>query len=791
MRVPSTRRVLVGAAALAAIAVAIGGTFLMWQTRRAASTAASVESGKLLYQANCIACHGPDGDGINGVNFSAGTFRRISSDPDLVNVIIDGVPGSEMPSSRFSPDQARTIAAYVRSLATTVERVAIEPGDAARGRAIVEGTGGCLQCHRIAGQGAAAGTDLSGIGLVRSSSELLGALAPAASGGRKGVPMVQATTQRGEVVTGQLLNRSTFSLQLLNDEGRLASMDVSDLREYRVTQSEMPSYRGRFDTRQLGDVVSYLRTLRRAKDEDGLASDVSFKRILHADREPENWLTYSGNVLGHRHSALTEISPATIRNLELKWVFQARSLGKFEASPLVVDGVLYTVQPPNDVVAIDGATGRVFWTYEYRGSRKGAEYPVNRGLAILGRTLFMATIDGHLIALDSRNGRPIWDVSVVRAAAGYGFNLAPLVVKDKVIVGPTGGEYGLRGFVAAFDARTGQEMWRFDTVAGPGTRGHETWAGDSWQHGGGPVWVPGSYDADLNLTYWGVGNPGPPWNGDDRAGDNLFTNSVVALDADTGELKWHFQATPHDVFDYDAVQIPVLVDIGTPGSPRKAMLWANRNGFFYVLDRATGEFLYAKPFVNVTWTRGLDAKGRPMSPVVPTEKGTTVSPGPNGGTNWYSPSYSPRTGLFYVSSWMDTAGTFTKAKTSYQEGQAYFGGFVAARTAREQKPIFRHDTEGYGAVQAIDPATGDVRWRFTMTDLTDSGVLTTASDLVFSGGRDGYFYALDARSGALLWKASVGGWVQSGPISYAAMGRQYVAIAAGNTLFSFALRRAD
>jgi alcohol dehydrogenase (cytochrome c) len=350
-----------------------------------------------------------------------------------------------------------------------------------------------------------------------------------------------------------------------------------------------------------------------------LAGQVSFDRILAAGKEPQNWLTYSGSTLSQRYSLLNQITPENVKRLEQRWVFQARSLEKFEATPLVVDGVMYTVQAQNDVIALDAVTGRIFWTFSYPHHKA---HPccgrVNRGLAILGNTLFMGTLDAHLVAIDARSGHLKWDIPVARARSGYVLVHAPLVVKDKVIVGTAGGEFGIRGFIAAYDAETGEECWRFYTIPGPGEPGHETWAGDSWKTGGGSIWVTGSYDPELNLTYWGIGNPSPDWNGDARAGDNLYTESVVALDADTGRLKWHYQFVPHDEFDYDSVQVPVLADIAWPEnggkSPgvRKVMLWANRNGLFYVLDRATGQFLLGKPFVEVNWTTGFDAKGRPI-----------------------------------------------------------------------------------------------------------------------------------------------------------------------------------
>jgi len=525
-----------------------------------------------------------------------------------------------------------------------------------------------------------------------------------------------------------------------------------------------------------------------------VSAQVTFDRILHAEREPQNWLTYSGTPLSQRYTLLNQITPANAANMELQWVWQARSLEKFEATPLVVDGVMYTVQAPNDVVALDAATGRVFWIWSYIPSQESRVCcgRVNRGLAILGDTLYMGTIDAHLVAIDAKNGKPLWDNRIGKPESGYSLTHAPLIVKDKVIVGVAGGEYGIRGFIAAYDAKTGAEAWRFNTIPGPGEAGHETWLNDAWKTGGGSIWVTGSYDADLNLTYWGIGNPGPDWNGDPRPGDNLYTDSVVALDADTGKLKWHYQFSPHDEFDYDSVEVPVLADVEWRGAPRKIMYWANRNGLFYAIDRENGQFLSGKPFVEVNWMNGFDERGRPMRipGKVPSTEGTLIYPGNQGGTNWYSPSFSSHTGLFYISTWAGYSSLYVKRVDEYKEGNQYNGG-----TPRSPVPFtrssqnFRKADEGYGAVRAIDPKTGERKWEFRMSDITEAGILTTASDVLFSGGREGYFYALDARSGALLWKANLGGSISAGPMSYSVGGRQYVSISAGNSLFTFALRQ--
>ena len=531
-------------------------------------------------------------------------------------------------------------------------------------------------------------------------------------------------------------------------------------------------------------------------------------RLLDAAKEPNNWLVYSGSYFSNRHSLLNQITPANARNLELKWMYQAAVQGNWQTTPLVVDGIMYLTQRPNDVVALDAKTGRVFWIYRHTLTPNqvvccGAN---NRGLAILGDTLFMGTLDAHLVAIDTKSGRPIWTTKVAESKAGYSLTLAPLAVKDKVVVGVGGGEYGIRGFVAAYDARTGKEAWRFYTIPGPGEAGFETWApcppqsptycdSEAWKHGGGSIWVTGSYDPELNLTYWGVGNAGPDWNPDQRPGDNLYADSVVALDADSGRLRWHYQFTPHSPYDYDSVQIPVLADITWNGTPVKAMLWANRNGNFYVLERATGRFLVGKPFVKVNWMSAFDERGRPIQ--TPQPPGQPTWPGIQGGTNWFSPSYSPRTGYFYVSAWENYATIFGGAPAQYEEGRNFTGNATipyvpvpgAPSPGLRRGPINNWtEAAASGAVLALDASTGEQKWRFPMTDVSDSGILTTASDVLFTGGREGYFQALDARTGTLLWKASLGAQIVNGPITYAVDGKQYVATIAGLSLCVFGLR---
>jgi alcohol dehydrogenase (cytochrome c) len=523
-----------------------------------------------------------------------------------------------------------------------------------------------------------------------------------------------------------------------------------------------------------------------------MQAQVTLDRLLRP--EPQNWLTYSGTYSGQRYSPLTQITTGNVQNLEMQWIWQAQSLEKFETTSLVDNGILYTIQAPNNnnttdgntrIVALDAATGRQFWTFTYNipMTARNCCGRVNRGLAILGDTLFMGTLNSHIIAVNAKTGTLIWDTTIT-TTAGYPITVAPLVVKDKVIVGTAGGDGPIRGYLAAFDVKSGKEVWRFYTIPAPGEPGNDTWLGDSWQRGGAGIWTTGTYDPETNLTFWGTGNPSPTNNGPSRKGDNLYSDSVIAINADTGKLVWHYQFTPYDEMDYDSTQVPVLADVEFKGRMRKAMLFANRNGLMYLLDRTTGEFLQGRPFVKVNWMDGFDAKGRPLR--VPGKlagaqgDGTPIMPTVLGATNWYPPSYSPKTGLFYVSAWENSkSGGGGQRGTTNTTPMAGIG--LAANT--------KTDEEGYGVVRAFDPKTLEKKWEFKMSDITWAGVLSTAGDMVFSGGREGYFYALDARNGTLLWKAALGGQVNSGPMSYSVNGRQYVAVAAGTALFSFALRQ--
>ncbi len=511
-----------------------------------------------------------------------------------------------------------------------------------------------------------------------------------------------------------------------------------------------------------------------------LLSQVTYDRILHAEKEPGNWLTYSGNYSGQRYAPLDQIDAGNVARLKLAWLYQAAEMHKFETTPLVVDGIMYLSEPPSHVTALDTRTGRVLWKYRRIVPQdvRVCCGQVNRGVAALDDLLFIGTVDAHLVALDAKTGMIRWDIAVADYKQGYSLTSAPLAVKDKIIIGMAGGEYGVRGFLDAYNAHTGKQAWHFQTVPGPGEPGHETWDGDSWKTGSATTWVTGSYDPGQNLVYWGTGNPGPDWNGVARKGDNLYSDCLIALDADTGKLKWHFQFTPHDDHDWDSVQVPVLVDGDFRGQPRKMVLFGNRNGFYYVLDRVSGKYLASRELSKQTWARGIDDNGRPMQVAgkSPSVEGTVVYPAVAGSTNWFSPSFSPKLNLFYVAV-REQGGVYFEGEADYKSGTLFnAGGFRVVP-----------DEEGWGAVRALKPQTGEVQWEFKLQAPPWAGVMSTAGGLVFGGTPQGEFFALDAANGKSLWNFETGGDIHANPISYLSGGRQQVAIASGHAILAFAL----
>ena len=492
---------------------------------------------------------------------------------------------------------------------------------------------------------------------------------------------------------------------------------------------------------------------------------VTTDRLVNAEAEPHNWLMYSGDYKSRRYSGLDQIDKQNVSDIEVQWIYQLQEPDRFGATPLVVDGMMYITESPSSVIALDAASGRPFWRYDHPlpDELNFCCGPSNHRVAISGDRLFMSTMDAHVVALDAKTGNVIWNAEAGDPRDGYNKKAAPLVVKDKIITGIAGGEFGIRGFVDDYGAQTGDRIWHFNTIPGPDHPDNRTWEGDSWRTGGAPTWITGSYDPELNLVYWGTGNPGPDYNGQVRVGDNLYSDSVVALDADTGEMEWYFQFTPHDIHDWDAVQIPVLADAMFDGRERKLMLWPNRNGFYYTLDRETGEFLVGKPFAKQAWAEGLDKNGRPIRRpnTAPSIEGTVVSPPAGGAANYWSPSYSPRTGLVYVMAYDGEAKFFIR-DDEYEAGERFTGG------GQVQTQPLDNDVS---AVRAIVPQTGDIQWEYRVQPKSRSGLLTTASDLLFGGTEDGYFFALDAVTGKELWHLSTGESVNSAPISYAVDGK--------------------
>jgi alcohol dehydrogenase (cytochrome c) len=512
---------------------------------------------------------------------------------------------------------------------------------------------------------------------------------------------------------------------------------------------------------------------------------ITYERLLKATAEPGNWLTYSGDYRSHHYSTLKQITADNVHRLRAKWIYQMHR-PKVETTPIVVDGVMYVTRPPSDVVALDAQTGRALWTFEHRVPTRVYTCcgEVNRGLAILDRTLFLTTLDAQLVALDASSGRVLWKKQIADPALNYTATGAPLALKDKVIVGIAGAEGGIRGFLDAYDAKTGERAWRFWTVPAPGEPGSETWGqNDAWRHGGVSTWLTGSYDPELNLLYWGTGNPGPDYNGDVRPGDNLYSCSLLALDPDTGTLKWHFQFTPHDTRDWDATQIPVLLDSTIEGRARKLVVVPSRNGFYYVLDRQTGEFLLAKPFVKQTWAKEIDKKGRPvLNPgQEPTPEGNeSIWPGVDGGHNWMSPSYNPVTKLLYFNAREERRRFFKTDAPEFRPGENYFGG-GGGGGAR-----FRPE-ESWGRLIAMAPETGEIRWEHRILSPPWAGVLSTAGNLVFSATPSGNFYALDAQTGKELWRFNGGDRVYASPITFLSRGKQMITIPIGDVLIAFGL----
>lgn len=534
----------------------------------------------------------------------------------------------------------------------------------------------------------------------------------------------------------------------------------------------------------LDEVVAFVRRIPTPDDAQTAAIRIKplpFTAVVQP--QPGDWPTYHGQLSGNRHSSLTQITPANISSLSMRWMYTVPGAGNLEVTPVVIDGIMY-VTASNSCFALNAATGEMLWQFR-RERTKGmvgdAASNINRGVAVLGRRLFMVTDNAHLLALDRATGKLEWETTMADYRENYGATSAPLVVGDLVVSGTSGGDEGIRGFVAAFSAETGKEAWRFWTVPKRGEPGSETWKGKDIDHGCASTWLTGTYDASSGLLFWTSGNPCPDYNGDERVGDNLYSDSVLALEAKTGKLVWHYQFTPHDLHDWDAQQTPMLVDADWQGARRKLLLQASRNGFFYVLDRTNGKLLLARPFVEkLTWARGIGQDGRPelVPGTDPTPGGVRACPAVEGATNWMSTAFDSRLGYFFVSA-LEKCSWYVKTDEDWRAGQSFYGG--ATRDIPEEP--------GQKVLRAIDYRTGRIVWSHVQSGKahTWGGVLSTASGLVFFAEDNGAFSGFDSASGKRLWSFGANQNWKASPMSYLIGGNQFVSVAAGPNILTFAL----
>ena len=502
-------------------------------------------------------------------------------------------------------------------------------------------------------------------------------------------------------------------------------------------------------------------------------------REVTSDRD---WPAYNGDSGGNRYTTLTQINKGNIAKLTPRWVFPVPNASHMQVTPVVVGGIMY-VAAANECFALDAGTGRQVWHYQ-RPRTRGlyVETSVNRGVDVAGDRVFMETDHAHMIALNRFTGELLWETEIADWHQNYFSTSAPLTAGNLVVGGVGGGEHGANGVLVAFDQATGKEVWRFHTVPKPGEPGSETWQGKDSAHGGAPTWFTGSYDAELDLVYWPTGNPAEEYNGEQRKGDNLYSDCILALDRKTGKLKWHYQFTPHDLWDWDSTETSVVVNAEWQGKPRKLMLHADRNGFYYVFDRGTGELLLAKQFLkNVTWASGIGADGRPVKlpNQEPSKKGTRVCPSQDGATNWFSPSFNPATGLYYFQTFEKCSIYTATDPGEWEPGKTFLGG--SQRTGPDPKP--------QRVLKAVNFRTGQVVWELPQPGPANSwgGTLATATGLVIFGEENGALMAADATTGKPLWRFETNQSWKASPMTYSFDGKQIVAVAAGANILAFGL----
>lgn len=750
----------------------------------AGETADPLTAGRKRFEVRCAACHGADGAGGERARGIGQVDRsRLQTDGQVRELIRRGIPESGMPPFPLPDAELDQLVAFVRSRVAPANQTKVA-GDPDAGKAYFYGEGRCSTCHMVDGSGGLQGPDLSVAGQRLTLAELEMALRKPGSRRVAGFQVATLRLRGGKTVRGFLKNESGFDYQLQGFDGRLHLVNGAQVADVtREPGSLMPPVHAPEETTR--GLLAFLASLpgetKGALPVAELPDAVRWDDILQP-KEGE-WPTYHGSLGGNRHSGLKQITPDNVRGLALQWSFPIPGGRNLEVTPVVVGGVMYATAV-NSVYALDARTGRAIWSYS-RPRSKGlvgdAAGGINRGVAVLGDRVFVVTDNAHLLALHRLTGSLLWDVEMADSGQHYGSTSAPLVVKDLVIAGVSGGDEGVRGFLSAYRASTGERVWRFWTIPAPGEPLASTWVGRALEHGCGSTWLSGTYDAETNLLFWPTGNPCPDFNGDERKGDNLYSDSVLALAPETGELKWHYQFTPHDLHDWDATETPMVVDAEWGGRPRKLLLQGNRNGFFYVLDRTSGEFLSATPFVKrLTWASTIGKDGRPVLAAgwQPTEEGTKVCPSMDGATNWMSTAYHPGTGLFYLMA-LEKCNVFSKSAEWWKQGESFYGG--AAREASDETP------KKY--LRALDLHTGKMVWEYAQTGPGEGwgGVLTTASGLVFFCDESGALAAADAATGKLLWHCQLNARWKASPMTFALAGKQVVAIAAGSSIVVFGL----
>jgi PQQ-dependent dehydrogenase (methanol/ethanol family) len=756
-------------------------------TNRFSGDPAAIAAGMAVYNATCVGCHKPGG---SGPALNTGDFTHGDDDYDIFQVIRAGIVGTQMPSfSSLSADNVWRVVAYLKSLSKQAAPVAqpVATGDATAGENVFFAKGGCNACHEINGRGLDLAPDLSAEG-TRPAIAIRNGILHQTQAGAHGPQtyFADVTLADGHKVNGLIRAEDSFSLQLEQRDGKLLLLDKKNVRAIAnrvpVASADIAS---RLSAPDIDNLVAYLIN-QKARNQTLTAKVVpapvlTYERLVAHDKEANNWPTYWGDYSSHHFSELKQITPANIGHIQARWAASLPGPSVLESVPLVVDGVMYVTGPPGNVYAIDARSGLTIWHY-HRDQEVKNPYeinPFNKGLALLDGRIFFGTLDNFLVALDAHTGRLLWDKHLAETLDGYTLTGAPLALKDKIIMGMSGGEMGVRGWLDAYDPASGNQLWRFYTIPKPDEPGGNTWPRDTWQHGGGATWLTGSYDPVLNALYWPTGNPGPTYNPDIRKGDNLYTDSVVALDPDTGKLKWHFQFTPNDGHDWDSTEAMVLADQVIDGKTRKLILHADRNAMFYALDRSTGKLLWAKPFVKATWNKGFDANGRaiidPSSLVTP--QGQVAYPA-GAATNFGAPSYDKTSGLMFVP-FNDAQGFVASAPAVYERGKEFLG----RRTATSPPA-----PAAKSGVAAIDTKTGKIIWRYITTSYGDAaGLIATRGGVVFVATQEGEFIALEAKTGKALWHYRTSSAITSSPISYALDGKQYIAVSAGNQVLAFAL----